>query len=127
MFFFIHKTLFKFNFFPSQFHLLLRRSVKEIDGNSVWNWLEYFTYRKPMYIFKYSVNVLNYSNFTFIFFKSMIQMAPRVLPVGRMEITSCMRTQHPEIYQTTINSLPVVLTKWRRLLKTNVGLLRGVL
>lgn len=60
-------------------------------------------------------------------FKSMIQMALRVLLVDRTEITSCMRTQHLEIYQTTTNFLPVVSTKWHRLLKTNVGLLRGVL
>lgn len=54
-------------------------------------------------------------------------MAPRAPLVDRTEITSCMRTQHPEIYQTTTNFLPVVSTKWRRLLKTNVGHLRGVL
>lgn len=54
-------------------------------------------------------------------------MAPRVLLVGLKEITSCMRTQLPEIYQTTTNSLPVVSAKWRQSLKPNVEVLQGVL
>lgn len=57
----------------------------------------------------------------------MIQMAPRVLLVGLKEITSCMRTQLPEIYQTTTNFLPVVSAKWRQSLKPNVEVLQGVL
>lgn len=55
--FFIHKTLFRFKFFPSQFHLFNKKICQKIDGNSVWNWLEYFTCRKPMYFF---FNILKY-------------------------------------------------------------------